>query len=252
MRLVGRQGGTAFCLGMIAARMLAGQESAPAAPDAQASAWGTKTIELKYLDPEQLRDVFSGQSYVMRANRELRLLTVSGPAAFLQQVEETGKRLDVPPPATADVEITVYLLATAAQAPAARALPPELAAVGKSLEGGAKTPALRLVDTQVVRVREGQAGEIGFGDPSATSPMLTRIRIQSAMRSVDPKQNVISLNGVRCWFNRPTPPGPTPAPGKSEGDVTANLDVVPQQAAVVASTGIEKPLAIVLRATIAR
>src|SRR5450755_4196175 len=80
--------------------------------------WTTKTFEVKYVDPEQVRNVFSGQSHVMEANRDLKLLTARGSAAFLKEVEDTIKRLDVAPPTPPNTEITVYLLAAAPQAPA--------------------------------------------------------------------------------------------------------------------------------------
>ena len=49
----------------------------------------------------------------MEANRELKVLTAHGSPAFLKEVEDTIKRLDVPPPLPGDTEITVYLLAGA-------------------------------------------------------------------------------------------------------------------------------------------
>ena len=96
---------------------------AAAQDGASGTDWGSKTIELKYLDPEQLRDVFAGRSFVMQTNRDLKTLTVSGPAQFLQDVDQTAKRLDVAPAATPDIEVTVYLLTANVQGASPNDLP---------------------------------------------------------------------------------------------------------------------------------
>lgn len=226
---------------------LAAQQSDPAA-------WGTKTIELKYLDPEQLRNLYSGQSYVMQANRELKLLKINGPQSFLQEVEDAGKRLDVPPPAPANIQVTVYLLATAAQAPSAPPLPADLKTIDASLSGLTSAQTLRLADSQVLRLREGQAGELHLTDTKAAGgPALTQIRVQSAVAGNDPKANRISLDGVRCWVTKPAAQANTPAPAPGgESDFAANIDLVANQPAVLAEAGTEKPLVLAVRATLVR
>src|SRR5579884_658590 len=87
------------------------QADQPADPNA----WTSKTIELKYLDPEQLRSLFSSRSYIMEANRELKALKVNGPQSFIKEVEDTAAKLDTAPRLPADVQVTVYLLAATGQ-----------------------------------------------------------------------------------------------------------------------------------------
>ena len=67
--------------------ILRGQDGSAAARN---GTWTTKAIELKYLDPEDLRRVFSSQSYVMQVNRDLKLLIVTGPQNFVKEVRESG------------------------------------------------------------------------------------------------------------------------------------------------------------------
>ncbi len=230
------------------------QQSAPPGQPTDPSAWSTKTIELKYIDPEQLRSLYAGQSYVMEANRELKVLKVNGPQSFLQEVEDAGKRLDVPPPAPANIQVTVYLLATAAQAPSAAELPADLKTIDASLKGLASSQSLRLADSQVLRLREGQPGELRLTDSKAAGgPALTRIRVQAAVAGTDPKANRISLDGVRCWVTKPAGQPNTPAPMPAgDGDFVANIDLVPNQPAVLAEAGTEKPLVLAVRATVIR
>jgi hypothetical protein len=233
--------------------MVWGQDPKPANPPPGApsadEAWITKTFEVKYIDPEDIRRVFASQSYVMDANRELKVLTARGSPAFLKQVEDTIKRLDVAPPAPANTEITVYLLAGAAQSPTGKALPAELKPLTKEL------PA-KLADMQMLRMRVGQAGEATSVPPEgATGVTLTRVRIDSTAVNASPQGERVSVNGLRVWINIPPDPnatGSAPKIPKNDPDVTADIDVAPNDAVVVAKVGLEKPLAIVVRAVVAK
>jgi hypothetical protein len=216
---------------------------------ANGDAWTTKTFDLKYIDPEQVRNVFSGQSHVMEANRDLKLLTARGSATFLKEVEDTIKRLDVPPPIPPNMQITVYLLAAAPQAPTGIALPAELKALEKEI------PA-KMADLLMLRVRAGQNGETvaSAEPPAAPAVSLLRIRVDSSSVNPGAKGDVVSLNGLKIWINNPpadpvTPAAKTP---KSEPDVTADLDLNPNEAAVVAKIGVDKPIAIVVRVSVIR
>ncbi len=213
------------------------QQQAPPTGQQDSNAWVTKTIELKYLDPEQLRSLFSNQSYVMEANRELKVLKISGPQSFVKQVEDAGTQLDVAPAAPADIQVTVYLLATTG-----KPLPDELKSIDPGLSGLTNSQQLKLADSQVLRLREGQTG-----------PALTRVRVQSAIASTDSKPARISLDGVRCWIVKPPASGDaTPPAPHADADFIANIDVVPNQTAVLAEAGTEKPIVLAVRATVAK
>jgi hypothetical protein len=248
-----------LALGVVMASAVGAQDAkAPAPPPPPAASnsagpstnetWTTKTFELKYVDPEQVRRVFSGQSHVMDANRELKLLTARGSTAFLKEVEDTSKRLDVAPPTPPNTEITVYLLATAPQAPSGTALPAELKALEKEL------PA-KMADMQMFRVRAGQVGEATSAEaapPPAVS--LSRIRVDSTSVNPGAKGDVVSLNGLKIWINIPSAdPTTTPlkAP-KKEPDVSADIDLAPNEAVVVAKIGVDKPIAVVVRVVVVR
>lgn len=216
---------------------------APAAGSAPAD-WATKTIQLKYLDPEDLRSVFSGRSYVMQVNRELKLLTVSGPTEFLNEVEQTGKRLDIPPPLPANIEVTVYLLTATSQT--ATALPAELEGIRKKFSSLPSAKSFQLIDCQTLRVREGEAGDISFGEPGSSGIGLAHISVQSALLSSGEKSGRISLVGLRCWLSKSS------GQASSSPDITANIDVVQNQVALVAETGFDKPVAVVVRASVSQ
>ena len=237
-----------LAFGLVSCAALYGQDPKPTTPPPAAppsdGVWTTKTFDVKYIDPEEVRKVFASQSYVMEANRELKVLTAHGTPAFLKEVEDTIKRLDVPPPAPGDTEITVYLLAGAALAPTGKALPAELSALAKEL------PA-KLADMQMFRVRVGQSGETTSAPPEvATGVTLTRMRVDSTALNPGPKGDIVSVNGLKVWINIPADsnaPASAPKTPKNDPDVTADIDVVPNEAVVVAKVGVDKPLAVVVR-----
>jgi hypothetical protein len=233
--------------------------SAPAAlPTSGAKAptndWASKTFELKYIDPEQVRSLFSERSFVMETNRDLMSLTAHGSAAFLKEVEDAIGRFDVPPPPPGNIQITVSLLTIAAQAPTGRPLPKELTAIGKELTT-AGAPGVKLADSQMMRVRVGGPGEaLGLaGAPDAAT--LSRIRIQSASLTPSLKGDLISLNGLHVWFSIPseTPdatPAPRAKPDKTDADISVSVDVTQNQAVVVSNAGTDKPVVVVVRASL--
>src|SRR5690242_14300283 len=238
-------------LGVASLSILSAQDLSKPAQAAPPDACGTKTIQVKYVDPEQLRRMFSGQSYVMEADRDLKALTVHGPPAFLKEVEDTVKRLDIAPPLPANIQLTVYLLAVAEQASSSGVLPPELAALTKDLKAASGPQELKLADSQMVRVRAGWPAEaMGSSTSPPTAATLSRIQLGSASVHPDPKGNVISLDGLRVWLNVPSTPEAPRAESKSNGDVVADIDVAENQAAVVAKTGIDKPLVVIVRASV--
>jgi hypothetical protein len=223
--------------------------SQPASQPSVNEGWTTKTFDVKYIDPEQVREVFSSQSHVMEANRELKLLTARGSATFLREVEDTIKRLDVPPPLPPNTQITVYLIATAPQSPTGVALPAELKALEKDL------PA-KMADMQMLRVRIGQGAETAANSEPAAAPAvsLSRIHLDSSSVNQGPKGDIVSINGLKVWINIP-PADPASAAAKTpktQPDVAVDLDLNPNEAAIVAKIGVDKPLAIVVRASVIR
>jgi hypothetical protein len=149
-----------------------------------------KMFTLKYADSEQVRKLFSSYSYPMSTNRDFNVLTVTGPASFLTQVEATVKEFDIAPVPPKNIELTVYLL-TGADAPGPTPLPKELQAMEKQLIAGSSYKAYHLADSQVIRTRPGQPAD------SSGSLALSQIRFRAGWISTDAKGRTISLDGLR-------------------------------------------------------
>jgi hypothetical protein len=214
--------------------------------------WQTKVFDVQFADPERLRAVFSGRSFVMEANRDLKVLTAHGTPAFLKEVEEAVKRFDVPPPPPANVQLTVYLLTSAAQAPAGVAVPAELAAISKEFG----SPTSKLADSQVLRVREGQSGQLTGLESKPDASTLSRVWLQSASVGVGRNGEMVSLYGLRVWLNVPSTSPAGAGTGTSmlraDPDVSADVDVDSNQPVMVSKVGVADPVIVVVRATVVR
>jgi hypothetical protein len=158
------------------------------AADAPPAGPTVKMFALKYADSEQVRKLFSSFSYPMSTNRDLNVLTVTAPAAFLAQVEAAVKQFDVAPAPPKNIELTVYLL-TGADAPAPAPLPKDLQELEKQLVATSSYKAYHLADTQVIRTRPGQPA-----DSSGVLP-LSQVRFRAAWINSDDKGRIVSLDG---------------------------------------------------------
>jgi len=215
-------------------------------PPVMGGEWETRSFDVKYVDPEAIRAFFSGRSFVMQASRELHVLTVNGPPGFVKEVEDAVKRFDIPGPPPSDIQITIYLLATAAQAPTGTPLPKDLSEVAKDF--GTQTP--KLADSQILRVREGDSGEVTGLEQKPDSANLSRVFIQSTSVGPGKKGELVSLYGLKVWLNIPPTPGATNTQLKADPDVSADVDIDTSEAVMVSKTGVDKPVAVVVRATV--
>jgi hypothetical protein len=218
-------------------------------PAATEQEYTTKSFELKYTDPDQIRQMFADRSFVMEVNRSLKVLTVHGPASFLKEVEDAVKRFDVAPPPPVNFQITIYLLTVAAQAPAGVALPTELAAVSKELTAAGSQP-LKLADSHMLRLREVQTVEATSAPGATPSALMSRVKLQSAALTPGPKGDLVSLNGLKIWIDMPPPATGDKTPPKTDPDVAVDLDVEQNQAIIASKSGLDKPVVVVVRAAV--
>ena len=238
------------CLALGLLSILSAQEMAKSPKAAAPDDWSSKTFDIKYADPERLRQIFSDRSFVMEADRDLKILIVRGSPAFLKEVEDTVKRFDVPPPTPANIQISVYLLTIAAQAPAGTGIPPELAALSKQLNT-AGSPALRLAASQILRIREGEPGEASDLAGTLDSSKLSRIKIQSASVIPSAKAGAISISGLSVWLNiLPIAPQTANTSPKPDADITANIDIEQNQPVILSKAGSDKPVVVIVKAAV--
>jgi hypothetical protein len=156
-----------------------------------------KVFAIKHADVEAIARTLSIFPVPIHPNRELRVVGVSAPAALLPTIEETIRRLDVPPPAPQNVELTVYLLLASDQE---GSVPAELESVVKQLRTTFGFKGVRSVDTLVVRSRDTRPGQVsGLSklDPEIPNPSTYSLSHAGASINSDEKGRSIRLNGLR-------------------------------------------------------
>jgi hypothetical protein len=119
-----------------------------------------KVFEIKHADVERLAQVLNVFGGYISPNRELRVIGVRVPQGVLPAVEESIRRLDVPPPAPQNVELTAYQLLASDQETSDSSIPSDLEAVIKQLKATFSYKGFRSLDTVVVRSRNNQEGQV--------------------------------------------------------------------------------------------
>ena len=164
-----------------------------------------RIIQLKHTNAERIAELLGvftapGSGVSVRIDRDLQRIIVHGSPERVAMIEEFTRKLDVAPPPPKNIEVTVYMLA-AQQQPEAGSIPDELAGVVKQLRGVFGLQGFRVLETMVMRGREGRGGEAsGLMNPPKgddSQPSLYTFRYQRASISGEDKARTIRLDGVR-------------------------------------------------------
>ena len=124
----------------------------------------SKVFEIKYANVRDLSSVlqiFGGQ---VSDNEKLNIISVRGPEDTVTAIEGTIERLDVPPPATKNIVLTVHMLQALAQydstEEASSTMLPELEPVVRELATVFGYAEFRLLETVMLRCRDGGPGTV--------------------------------------------------------------------------------------------
>jgi len=171
-------------------------------------------------------------------------LGVSAPPAVMAAVEETIKRLDVPPPPVKNVELTGYILEALAQG--SSSVPPDLEGVVGQLSRAFSYRAYRLVDTLVARAREGSglsAEADTMGGNGKSSSERSRYMLHATQASVTHGDAGTTIRLDQLHFGAKAPDlmsGPVDGSGSRQYrsvDIEADLDIREGQRVVVGKSG---------------
>ncbi len=219
-----------------------------------------KIVDVKFVSANQVASVLqpfvSGPLNRAWPNNELRVVTLVGTAENVAKMEEAIKRLDVPPPPVQNIELLAYLLVTSGQE-TPKKLSPELDGVVTQLKSVFPYSGFRLLDTLMVRCRDGKGGEASGVAPSVSgSPNVTlyQLNFHSANVVVTPAGRMVRLDGLKLGLRIPV---------KTGGDFSsfsyidtgtnADIDVREGQKVIVGkstTSGSDNPLFLVLSAKV--
>jgi hypothetical protein len=170
----------------------------------------TRVFQLQYADARGLQTLLSPYGRV-EFSPMLKALTITArDNTVLSEIEQIVKRFDVPPPPVLNIDVTIYLM-SALGTPSSGAVPPELEAVVKQLKNTFSYKGYQLIDTDVIRVRAGQGGEVSGvvnGAPSiGPNKTISQVKFRSASVSTDEKGRSIRIDALKVGFKFPVASG---------------------------------------------
>jgi hypothetical protein len=153
-----------------------------------------------------VRELAPGNNLLISTDNEHIIL--SGAKDAVTGFEEMIKQLDIPPVAKRDIEATVYMIVASAQPTNAPPMAPELDPVVKQLKGIFGYKGFRLLDSFVLRSRDGERGDTsGFLPPLENLPPGNKITYQFKYNrvSIDNNENakVVRFDGLRLGMRIP-------------------------------------------------
>jgi hypothetical protein len=163
-----------------------------------------RVFQLKYASANRVANVLRPYGAV-NPDDQLKTITVQGRKSLMPEIEQIIQRFDVPPPPVQNIDVTIYLMSALGQ-PSAGSVPPELEPVVKQLKGIFSYKGYQLIDTQVIRVREGHGGEAsGVVDSAGKSDMKTisQIKFRAASVSADEKGRAIRIDRLQVGLKIP-------------------------------------------------
>jgi hypothetical protein len=171
-------------------------------------AFGRKIVTIKYADVNQLASILRPLGFA-DGNRDMRVITIGGSPEAIVAMEEAIKRLDVPPPAVENIELTAYLLVASDQA-STKNTPAELEGVIKQLKGVFPYQGYRLMDTLLVRCRNGRAGDangVAPSNPEDVYKTYYKLGFKSVNLIPDPTGKRIRIDGLYLGVKIPIKSG---------------------------------------------
>lgn len=215
---------------------------------------------LKYADGGQLVNLFRVFVASITQNLEMHALAVSGSPEAIATIEDAIKRLDVPPPAPQNIELTVYYVIGGENENTGSSLPKDLDSVATQLKNAFPFKTYRLLDALELRTRAGQGGDSsGSPGPNAAGQGATVTQFHMNSANVSPDGSSVRIDKMKAGVRLPVAStSGTPGGGINtqytyvDIGVNADVDIKPGQKVVVGrlSMGQNQALFLVLTARV--
>ncbi len=193
---------------LIMAALVSAQEPKPETPR-----FVQKMIEVKHADVDRVARLINGAGLTIRSDAGMHVILAYGTQDAVAAVEEMVRKLDVAPP---NIEFTVYLVAGGAQS-ASDDVPKDLAATTKQLHALFPYKSYRILETFVLRNRDGRPGSTNGSVGSSNATYDFRY---SAATVSGGTPRVVHINGLQLTVKIPT------ANRDKDGRVIPNLSTI--------------------------
>ena len=201
-----------------------------------------KIIEVRTNDARRLAEFVSVFNVQITFEPNTRFAVLRGRPENISAAEEALKRIQAP---LRNVELTFHILSASPQ-PSTEKVPPELEPVVKQLRGAFPFQSYRLLETLVLRAREGTEGSISGVLPAGSNPDGTvHIEFRAVGLSSGSQGSIVRLDRLRMLARHSVPvvsgPGQAAVSGFQMRDsgIHADIDVREGQKAVVGKANMQ-------------
>ncbi|MGA8027337.1 MAG: hypothetical protein WB992_09325 [Bryobacteraceae bacterium] len=128
----------------------------------------TKVVRLNYVSPHVIVDLLSpGNPAAVVGDNALKAVVIKGEASVVAATEQAIKELDVQQAKDSDIEVTVYVIGATSKSQSQTPPPKAIEPVVKQLQGIFPYENYELMDTMLIRSREGR--------PASTTGMIKNL-----------------------------------------------------------------------------
>ncbi|MBI2689265.1 MAG: hypothetical protein HYX27_23420 [Acidobacteria bacterium] len=121
----------------------------------------SRVVQLKYINPDStaaVLDILAAGRVRWRTDGNLRIIALSGPSDLVEAMDAAVKKLDVPASGPKNLEVIFHII-TANSQPGANSVSPDLNAVVQQLGTVFGLKSFRVLESAVMRGREGRSIE---------------------------------------------------------------------------------------------
>jgi hypothetical protein len=196
-----------------------------------------KIIEVKYADPRHVAEALRIFGVMAEYDNTLHVVSVRGPEESVASAEAALKKLDVAP---VNVELTVYLVngwGAAHQGTGGDEVPTDLAGTVKQLHALFNYKTYRLIESFVLRGRDGQMASTSGQLPGTTQSYVFQY-VSATVSSGTPR--VVHVDRMNLNVNTPSG-GKNPSTGEPvyrTATIGTNIDAAEGQKVVVGKSNI--------------
>ena len=204
----------------------------------------SRVVQLTHVQPDFMRavlDILAAGKVRWGTDTNLRVIALNGPPELVDAMEATIKKLDVPPAATKNIELTFHILVASAQAGPSN-VPTDLNGVVQQLSSVFGMKSFRVLETAVLRGREGRGAEtsglVSLPVKVEASPQYF-IRCRNMATAPGDKGLRVRLDSLEFRVSLPSPKVGGEGLTYASSGVTTDVDVREGQKVVVGKSGLD-------------
>jgi hypothetical protein len=208
----------------------------------------SRILTLKHINATNTQAVCNtfGKSVRCSYDDRLKIVGLAGPKDVVDAVQDAIQKLDVGPEQPRNVELTFFVLVGLTSGPGGQ-IPEDLAGVAKQLKTVFSFQSFKVMESMVIRAREGRGGEASGlmpplpGMPAEALKPVYQLRFQNVQITGAPESRSVRVDNLRFGGKIPFVTGPG-EPGKQtyqyiDTGINTDVDMKEGQKIVVGKAG---------------